>query len=96
LIIYVAPTRAVDVISLLYLIEALHQNQRSASALKSLLETGSAPKVFFDVLKTAKILFDNCAIRLANPVCLTHPFSKNVLIAVYSLALYELTFTKCR
>jgi hypothetical protein len=73
LVVYVAPKRTVSAIGLLYLIEALRQKERSASALKSLLENGPVVKVFFDARKTAKILFDSCAIRLSNPVCFTQP-----------------------
>jgi hypothetical protein len=73
LIIYVAPTRAVNVINLPHLIEALCRKEKSASALKSLLETGGATKVFFDARKTAKTLFDSCGIRFAIPVSFTSP-----------------------
>jgi hypothetical protein len=73
LIIYVAPTRVVNAVSLQYLAEALSQGERYASALKSSLETGVATKVFFDARGTAKILFESCGIRLSNPVCFAHP-----------------------
>lgn len=73
LIIYVFPTRAVNVISLPYLVQALRRKEESASALKSFLETGAATKVFFDARKPAKILFDSCGIRLSIPVSLTPP-----------------------
>jgi hypothetical protein len=53
LIIYVAPTRAVNVISLPYLVQALRRKEKSASAMKSLLETGAGTKVFFDAHKPA-------------------------------------------
>lgn len=96
LIIYVAPMRAVSIIGTSYLVEALHQKERNACALQSFLENGPAIKVFFDARKTAKILFDNCTIRLSNPVCFTQPSIEKVLTVVCSLALYDLTFTKCR
>ncbi|KAH7379116.1 hypothetical protein DE146DRAFT_761317 [Phaeosphaeria sp. MPI-PUGE-AT-0046c] len=69
LIVYVAPISTVSIISLPYLIEALLRRERSASALRSLLENGPAIKVFFDARRTAKILFDSCAIKLSNPPC---------------------------
>jgi hypothetical protein len=96
LIIYVTPKRTISVTGLPYLIEALRQKERSASTLKSLLETGPAIKVLFDARQTAKTLFDSCAIRLSNPVCFTQPGVEKVLTVVCSLAPYELTFTKCR
>jgi hypothetical protein len=68
LIIYVAPTRTVNIVSLPYLIGALHREERSAAALRSILESAGLTKVFFDARKTAKILFDSCGIRLAIPV----------------------------
>ena len=69
LIIYVAPMRAISTIGISYLVEALRQKERNACALQSFLENGPAIKVFFDARKTAKILFDSCAIRLSNPPC---------------------------
>jgi hypothetical protein len=68
LIIYVLPTHTVNVISLQYAAQALRQKDPSASALKSLLESGTAIKVFFDARKPAKVLYDSCGIRLSTPV----------------------------
>jgi hypothetical protein len=64
LIIYVEPISTIRVIDLLHLNDALIQNNESALALKSLLETGTAKKVFFDARMPAKILFDRCGIEL--------------------------------
>jgi hypothetical protein len=69
LIIYVAPTRVVNLINISYLSNALSRKEKEASAMKSFLETGTASLVFFDARKTAKILFEECDIRLSNPVC---------------------------
>ncbi|KAH6639887.1 hypothetical protein C7974DRAFT_422384 [Boeremia exigua] len=68
LTIYIAPLRVVNVISFPYLIKAFGQEEMGASALKSLLETNAATKVFFDARETAKILFDSCSIKLALPL----------------------------
>lgn len=68
LIIYVAPTRVVNTISLSYLGQALSKQERNAAALKSFLETGTTILVFFDARPTAKILFESCDIKLSNPV----------------------------
>lgn len=68
LIIYVAPASTVNVIDLSDLSIALCQKDESVLALKSLLETGTAIKVFFDARMPAKILFDCCGIKLANKV----------------------------
>jgi hypothetical protein len=73
LVVYVAPARVVNTISLSYLAEALRQKDESASTLKSFLETGTATKVFFDARTTAKTLFDRCAIKLSNPVRFISP-----------------------
>ena len=68
LIVYVAPTSTVSVINLSRLYNALCQEDENALALKSVLETSTVVKVFFDARMPAKILFDRCAIRLANEV----------------------------
>jgi hypothetical protein len=64
LIIYVEPISTIKVIDLLHLNDALIQDNESALALKSLLETGTAKKVFFDARMPASILFDCCGIEL--------------------------------
>jgi uncharacterized NAD-dependent epimerase/dehydratase family protein len=73
LIIYISPTRVVNAVSLQYLVEALVQGERIASAFKSFLETGAATLVFFDARGTVKIFFESCDIRISNPVCFIHP-----------------------
>jgi hypothetical protein len=64
LFIYVEPVSNIRVIDLLHLNDALIQDNESALALKSLLETGTAKKVFFDARMPSKILFDRCGIEL--------------------------------
>jgi hypothetical protein len=71
LIIYVAPILTVNIIDLSDLSVALRQEDEIVLALKSLLETGPAIKVFFDARMPAKILFDRCGIKLANEVLYT-------------------------
>jgi hypothetical protein len=73
LIIYVFPAHTVNVISIQYFDHALRQKDESAFALKSLLESGTAIKVFFDARKPAKVLFDRCGIRLSIPVSFISP-----------------------
>jgi hypothetical protein len=68
LVIYVAPASTINVFNLSHLRSALDQNDKNAVALKSFLETGTTIKVFFDARMPAKILFDLCAIKLANKV----------------------------
>lgn len=68
LIIYVAPASTVNVINLSHLSVALRQENGSASALKTLLETGTTTKVFFDARIPAKVLFECCGIKLSNEV----------------------------
>ncbi|KAF2113847.1 hypothetical protein BDV96DRAFT_688750 [Lophiotrema nucula] len=66
LIIYVAPASTVNIIDLSDLNVALCQKDESALALKSLLETSTIIKVFFDARVPAKSLFERCDIKLAN------------------------------
>lgn len=68
LIIYIAPSLKVNVIDLSHLSIALRQENESASALKSFLETSTVTKVFFDARMPAKIIFDRCDVKLANEV----------------------------
>lgn len=68
LVVYVATALTINVFNLSRLCSALDQNDKDAMALKSFLETGSTIKVFFDARMPAKILFDVCAIKLANRV----------------------------
>jgi hypothetical protein len=69
LIIYVLPTHTVNVLSLPYLIESLQQGKQSALGMKAFLENNeTTTKVFFDARMSAKLLFEQCGITLANPV----------------------------
>ncbi|KAF2867046.1 hypothetical protein BDV95DRAFT_622660 [Massariosphaeria phaeospora] len=64
LVIYVAPTSTVNIVSLPHLSVALSQEHNSAIALKTFLESGKITKVFFDARSPAKILFEHCDIAL--------------------------------
>lgn len=68
LIIYAAPVSTVYSIDLADLKMSLDQEDESALALKTLLETSTMIKVFFDARIPAKSLFDRCNIVLANKV----------------------------
>ena len=68
LIIYAAPASTVYIIDLADLGNSLHQERESALAIKTLLETSTMIKVFFDARMPAKILLDRCSIVLANKV----------------------------
>lgn len=65
LIIYDEPASTINLIDLSQLNVALCQGDESASALKTLLETGPTIKVFFDARVPAKTLFERCSIKLA-------------------------------
>jgi hypothetical protein len=66
LVIYVAPNRKVNIITL----SLLCQGGAGAATMKTFLEnTETTTKVFFDARMSAKVLFDRCGIKLANPVC---------------------------
>jgi len=95
LIIYVAPTRVVNLINISSLSNALSKQEKEASAMKSFLEMGTATLVFFDARKTAKILFEECDIRLSNPVC---PIYRNIktYAKISSPVRNEPAFTKYR
>ena len=93
LIIYVAPTRVVNLINISYLSNALSEKEKEASAMKSFLETGTASLVFFDARKTAKVLFEKCDIKLSNPVCSIYRNIK-AYAKISSLVRNEPTFTK--
>jgi hypothetical protein len=65
LVIYVAPTCTINIISLSLLCE----EGGFGHALKDFLEkTQTMTKVFFDARMSAKVLFERCGINLANPV----------------------------
>lgn len=68
LVVYVELALTINVINLSQLNIALCQENKSALALKSLIETGPPIKVFFDARMPARTLFDRCGIKLAAEV----------------------------
>ncbi|PVH93239.1 hypothetical protein DM02DRAFT_733234 [Periconia macrospinosa] len=85
LVVYVATASTINVFNLSRLRSALDQNDNSAVALKSFLETGTTIKVFFDARMPAKILFDVCAIKLANKICTERAFIHEIQLMELAL-----------
>lgn len=70
-VIHMAPVSTVHVFN-------LYQNDKSAAALKPLLETNITIKIFFDAHMPAKFLFDCSGVKLANKVRCTQYRAKGL------------------